>query len=49
MSFKCENCQKETPTLYYDRLEHKWLCEDCYFQEDPEQKVIKETGKKPLF
>ena len=49
MRYKCENCQKETNTVYWDKFAHKWICEDCYLKETPEEKVVKETWKKPRF
>jgi Zn ribbon nucleic-acid-binding protein len=29
----CERCKKKVTTLYWNREEQKWLCEECQFRD----------------
>jgi hypothetical protein len=44
MKYICPICNKQTKQLNLDREHHKWLCCDCFYDEDP-KKFEKETKK----
>jgi ribosomal protein L37AE/L43A len=32
--FKCQKCEKEVITLYFNKVIRKWICEKCNNKED---------------
>ena len=46
MNFRCDQCEKESPTLYFDRDTRNWYCRKCtsYFKKDTNDVKIVERA-----
>ena len=42
----CDRCKEKVATLYWNRIERRWLCEKCQFRDRTKESIIAPNAQK---